>query len=140
MSEIIKPQVFIQDEIFKEKGNIRKIISLESSGYNGFGEAYLSNIKKGETKGWKKHKKMTLNLFVIFGEVDFYIMKEFGITKNNYFHIKLNSIKNNRLTIPPNFWVAFRGLSKGSSTIINISDIKHDEEEVERIDYKKFEI
>ena len=37
-------------------GDVFHSIKKNDSGYNGFGEAYFSFIKKNAIKGWKKHK------------------------------------------------------------------------------------
>ena len=57
----------------------------------GFGEAYFSTVNKDDIKGWKKHTKMTLNLVVPVGEIEFVIYndltKEFFsvvLSQNNY--------------------------------------------------------
>lgn len=88
-------------------------------------EVYLSTVKAGKTKGWKLHKKMTLNLAVVKGDVKFYVenpvteaRSEFIIGDSNY----------KRLTVPPNFWVAFQGLG-AENIVINVADYGHDEEE-----------
>ena len=41
------------------------IIKNESIGFDGFGEVYISKLKKGSLKGWKKHTRMVSNIKVI---------------------------------------------------------------------------
>ena len=81
-------------QIHHPKGDILHAIKKSDVGFSGFGEAYFSIINQGDVKGWKKHTKMTLNLVVPIGEIEFVIYdestKEFfntKISKNNYFHI-----------------------------------------------------
>ena len=38
-----------------------------------------------------------------------------------------------RLTVPPGIWVAFRGLSSPYSLVANLSNIIHDDGEVQRL-------
>ena len=71
--------------IFNSKGNIIKLININSTNYNGFGELYISKINYGKIKGWKKHTKMKMNIFVISGKVQFvfYYEKKKYISKNH---------------------------------------------------------
>ena len=39
--------------------------------FKGFGEAYFSQINPGAIKAWKLHLKMTMNIVVPIGEVNF---------------------------------------------------------------------
>ena len=102
-----------------------KILKKSETAYIDFGEAYFSTIKPGLIKGWKLHKIMTCNLVVPYGEVEFVISKDF-IEFNKYIIGKNNY---GRLTIPPNYWFAFKGKSHHDSIILNITDIEHRPEE-----------
>ena len=102
-------------------------------GYISFGEAYMSSINKGVIKGWKKHKKMTLNLIVIIGEIKFVVYNEL-----NYFETKLSNDNYFRLTISPGLWFAFKGLNKNNS-LINIANIAHDPNESENMNLFDFD-
>ena len=44
----------------------------------------------------------------------------------------------NRLTVPPNIWFGFKGL-QGKSMLLNIADIEHDPDEVERLNVNELE-
>ncbi len=110
-----------------DKGDIYHGITVTDKCYKGFGEAYFSRIKSGQTKGWKKHKKMTLNLIVPIGEVDFYIFDDRDQHKKDlFFKVTLSEIEYFRLTVPPMLWFAFSGKGKKESLILNISDVEHD--------------
>ena len=109
------------------RGNIYKIISKKSKFYCGFSELYISCIKKNETKGWNKHKKMTLNLFVIKGKIRIEIYKNNRKTRKI---LNENSLK--ILTIPPNTWVKFINLGQHSSKIINFANLMHNKNEMEK--------
>ena len=119
--------------IDNNKGDVMHGMRSEDSGYGGFGEAYFSKINRGDIKGWKKHNLMTLNLIVPIGQVKFVLyddrprhekrFNELIISLNNYY----------RLTVPPNIWVAFKGLGK-DNMILNIANIMHDPNESENKD------
>ena len=94
-----------------------------------FGEAYISKIKFGKIKAWKYHQKTTLNLAVPVGRVKFVFYSE----KSECFRkIEIGEKKYARLTVPPKIWFGFKGLSKIESIIINLTDLKHDPNEVLR--------
>ena len=115
------------------KGDIQHIMKASDPGYISFGEAYMSSINKGVIKGWKKHKKMTLNLIVIIGEIKFVVYNEL-----NYFETKLSNDNYFRLTISPGLWFAFKGLNK-SNSLINIANIAHDPNESENMNLFDFD-
>jgi dTDP-4-dehydrorhamnose 3,5-epimerase len=123
-----------EKKILNLKGNLFRIIKNKSSGYKGFGEAYFSWIKYGNVKGWKKHYKMTLNLVVPVGKVQFVFFSE----KKKVFKSIIIGEKNYyRLTIPPKIWFAFKGLSKKKSLILNFANITHKSDIIKKMPLKK---
>ena len=72
---------------------------------------------------------MTMNLIVPIGKVEF-----------NFYDNDLNFVLNkiigedyySRITVPPNIWFGFKGISLNTSYILNISNEIHDPLEVER--------
>ena len=124
-------------------GSVLHGIKRTDNYYKGFGEAYFSTVNFNCVKGWKKHIKMHLNLVVPHGEILFvlYDDRENSPTFKTYNEFKL-SIKNYvRLTIPPQIWVAFKGIGKQKNLLLNIADIEHDQQEIERrsLDKIKYE-
>ena len=124
-------------QILNPKGNIFHALKKSDVGFEGFGEAYFSTINHRAIKGWKKHTVMTLNLVVIVGEIEFVIYDE---VKDSFFSVKLSPKNYQRLTIPPNYWMAFRGIGKEDNILLNLASIEHDPEEsencnIESIDY-----
>jgi len=118
-------------------GDVMHVMKKSSVGYVDFGEAYFSNINSGVIKAWKRHKNMTLNIIVPFGKIKFVLFddrvkskchfQEFIISKDNYC----------RLTVPPMVWTGFQGMSGGDSMLLNIADIEHDSNEVDRLEIEK---
>ena len=115
-------------QIFNPKGDIFHAMKKSDSGFDGFGEAYFSTINRGDIKGWKKHTKMTLNLVVVSGEIEFVVYN----TKK-FFSVKLSHNNYQRLTIKPNLWMAFRGIGE-SNMLLNIANIEHDPNEAENLE------
>ena len=117
-------------------GMVMHAMKENSLGYKGFGEAYFSQVHDGAIKAWKRHKKMTLNLVVPVGEIKFVLfddrngLKQFQeviISRSNYC----------RLTVPPMVWIGFQGLSDSVSTLLNIANIEHNPNEVDRLKIEK---
>jgi len=112
--------------ISNQSGNVRKILDVDCESFYGFGEAYYSEIKYGNIKGWKMHAEMTLNLTVSYGKVKFVIIENKGsrIKFNEYV---ISNTNHQRITIEPNVWFAFQGLEKPVSVVLNIANIKHND-------------
>lgn len=109
-------------QIFHPKGDIYHAMKKSDDGFEGFGEAYFSTINKNEIKGWKKHTRMTLNVVVPIGEIEFVLYDE---ENKEFFSIKLSQNNYKRLTVKPNLWVAFRGIGK-HNILLNLASIEHD--------------
>lgn len=109
------------------KGDILHAMKKSDKGFDGFGEAYFSTINKNDIKGWKKHTEMTLNLVVPIGEIEFVIYDEIN---KQFFNIKLSENNYQRLTIKPNYWLAFRGLNN-HNILLNLASLEHDPNESE---------
>jgi dTDP-4-dehydrorhamnose 3,5-epimerase len=109
-----------------DHGDVWHAIKSSDLGYSGFGEAYFSSVKSGEIKGWKKHKEMTLNIVVPFGEIQFAMFDDRNKSLKTYQNVILSLANYSRLTVPPNVWMAFKGLSMETSVLLNIASIPHD--------------
>jgi len=119
------------------KGNVYHVMKEGDFGFCGFGEAYFSSIEFKGIKAWKRHISMTLNLIVIRGKIKFVLFESIqaSIKPSHFTEIILGPECNyQRLTIPPNIWMGFQGLSNETSILLNIANIKHDPEEIERLD------
>lgn len=112
-------------QIYNPKGNIFHAMKNSDIGYSGFGEAYFSTIDQNKIKGWKKHTKMTLNLIVPIGEIEFVIYNE---KNKDFFSVKLSKNNYQRLTVSPNLWMAFRGIGE-YNMLLNLASIEHDPNE-----------
>jgi dTDP-4-dehydrorhamnose 3,5-epimerase len=105
------------------------------AGYAGFGEAYFSTIHDGAIKPWKRHLRMTLNLVVLVGEIRFVLRDERpgSASLGQMQSLCLSPGKNyGRLTVPPGLWMAFQGRAAPASILINMADMLHDPDEIER--------
>jgi dTDP-4-dehydrorhamnose 3,5-epimerase len=119
------------------KGDIYHALKSTDEGYVGFGEAYFSQIEHGETKGWKRHNRMTLNIIVPVGSIKFVIYddREGSATYGQFKEITLSPESNyQRLTLAPGLWMAFYGVGEGTSMLIDIIPEPHDPTEASRKD------
>jgi len=122
-------------KIMHPSGDIFHGLRKSDKGYSGFGEAYFTTIHFEEIKGWKKHKKMQMNLIVATGNVRFYIYDD-EIGKFEYY--ELGSKNYGRLTVPPGLWMAFTGLDPGVNLILNIANIEHEPSEATNMPIETF--
>jgi dTDP-4-dehydrorhamnose 3,5-epimerase len=115
-------------QIYNPRGDVFHAVKKSDNGYAGFGEAYFSTIDFGEIKGWKKHKKMTLNLIVPLGAIEFVIYDDRvpPNSKGNFNSVILSLENYQRLTISPGLWVAFKGKGQPLNLLLNVASIEHD--------------
>ena len=119
------------------KGDIFHILHCTDDGYAGFGEAYFSEIEEGAVKGWKRHNRMALNLVVPVGAVKFVIYDDRpgSPTEGQFEEIVLSRDGEwRRLTVQPGLWMAFTGVGKGVSMLMDIIPEVHDDSEASRVD------
>jgi len=115
-------------------GNVMHGMKKTSNGFSGFGEAYFSHIKKNSIKAWKRHKLMTLNLIVPVGKIKFVIFDNRDLSCEKFQEVTISKEHYYRLTIPPMVWVGFQGIFNDESLLLNIADIEHSPEEIDRLD------
>ena len=128
-----KPYLTELKIIEQSQGCVMHGIKASDSSFVGFGEAYFSTVHNGLIKGWKLHREMTLNLVVPFGEIRFIVHA--GIHDKGEMPIEplidvvLGDNNYCRLTVPPNFWVAFKGVGVNINMLMNVANIEHDANE-----------
>ena len=108
------------------KGDVFHGLKAGEACFKGFGEAYFSSVHLGVTKGWKRHREMTLNLIVPAGSIEFHLRSEDGANSDS---VCLGDARYARLTVPPGVWMAFSGIGEGLNLLLNIASIPHDPEE-----------
>lgn len=118
-----------------EGGDVLHAMRRGDSGYAGFGEAYFSRVEWRAVKAWKRHRRMTLNLVVPVGTVRFvFIALEDQPARSEI----IGEPRYARLTVPPGVWFGFVGLADPVSLVLNVADMPHDPEEVDRADLSRF--
>jgi dTDP-4-dehydrorhamnose 3,5-epimerase len=129
--------ITLLDVIDTPGGNVMHGMKDTSAGYTGFGEAYFSQVDQGAIKAWKRHKKMTLNLMVPVGKIKFVLFDDREVTNIQLQEVIISVDNYCRLTVPPNVWIGFQGLSEGVSVLLNIANIEHDPVEIDRLKIEK---
>ena len=118
-------------QISVQGGDVFHGLKKSDSGFVDFGEVYFSFIEAGKRKGWKKHNRMSLNLMVPIGEVNFFIHDE-QLSKT--IRIRVGQSNYGRLSIKPGLWVAFEGAGHRENLVTNVASIEHDPQEAEQRD------
>ena len=119
--------------IHHPKGNVLHALKNSEESFSDFGEAYFTTINGGDIKGWKKHRKMIMNLIIPIGEVGFHFFHE-----NKSAFIQAGSSNYVRVTVEPNIWMAFEGIGDELNLILNIASLPHDPLEAENVDIGSF--
>ena len=119
-------KIFQIKKIKNVRGDIVKIVDKKKKYFKGFGELYLTEIKKREIKGWNYHKRNICLLFVASGKVKFYFKKKIKhtFTKSITINHKMNKI----LQINNNTWFAFTSYTK-KSLVFNFMNKIHNPKE-----------
>lgn len=110
-------------------GDVLKVLSASDPEHVGFGEAYMTWIKRDQTKGWKQHTRLISNIVVPVGLVRFSfvnpntgVRETFDVGENHY----------RLLHVPPGYWMAFRALA-ADSLVLNVANMEHDDAEERRL-------
>lgn len=121
------------NQISVEGGNVLHAMKKSEDGYEGFGEAYFSWVSEGSIKAWKRHINMTLNLVVPVGKVKFVFYCSEKLNSLEFRTEEIGEDNYVRLTVPPGIWFGFQGFESKNSLVMNIANIPHDVNEVERL-------
>ena len=112
-------------------GDVLHAMKQSDVGYAGFGEAYFSWVTDGAVKAWKRHTRMTMNVVVPVGKVRF-VFRLDGTDE-----LRVEEVGDGHyacITVPPGIWFGFKGLAKPQSLVLNIANIPHDPNEVEKLE------
>jgi dTDP-4-dehydrorhamnose 3,5-epimerase len=116
--------------ITTEGGDVLHAMKQSDPSYNGFGEAYFSWVALGAVKAWKRHLRMTMNAIVPVGQVRFV----FRLDGSDELRVEeIGEDRYARLTVPAGIWFGFQGLAEPKSLVLNIANIPHDPNEVQRL-------
>lgn len=120
MNDLKKIKVFKLQKFKNSKGNVLRGFRKNDKFLKNSAEIYFSWINKNAIKGWKLHKKMTMNLVVPIGKVKFVFYNG-----KNFKTIIVGERNYNRIFVPNNIFFAFQNLYKEKSLIVNNASIIH---------------
>jgi dTDP-4-dehydrorhamnose 3,5-epimerase len=127
-------------QIFDDRGAVMHIMRADWPQFAQFGEAYVSLVKEGSIKAWKRHRIMSQHLAVPAGEIKIVICDDRpgSPTCGAVQQIVTGARHYGLVRIPPMVWYGFKGLAAGDSLIFNCASHLHDPAEVDRIDPAQF--
>ena len=129
---IITPLKRIPDE----RGSVMHILKSSDQAFQGFGEVYCSTVYPGVVKGWHLHQRISLNYVVIRGTIKFvlYDGRAGSSTHGEVQEISMGDRNYVRVTVPPGLWNGFQGVGIEEAYVVNVTDMPHDPDEIERAD------
>ena len=122
------------NKIYNQNGHIFHFIKNTQNDKLG-GEIYFTQILNNKIKAWKYHKKATINLSVVIGEVKFVFFDE---NTNNFVDEIIGQDNYKKIIIPPKIWFGFKGLGLNYNLIVSFSNYEFDETEVDRKNISEF--
>lgn len=129
-------QVIPLQRIPDERGTIFHMLKCTDPHFLQFGEIYFSTVYSGIIKGWHKHREMTLNYACIEGRIKLvlYDDREGSPTKGESMELFLGPDNYSLVTIPPEVWNGFKGMSAPYAIVANCCTHPHDPSRSERRD------
>lgn len=111
-----------------ERGTVYHMLRSTDPHFIQFGEIYFSTVYPGVVKGWHKHRNITLNYACIFGRIKLvlYDERESSPTKGTLVEVFLGPDNYSLVTIPPEVWNGFKGMSDPYAIVANCSTQPHD--------------
>jgi hypothetical protein len=91
-------------------------------------EIYLSVLGPFQKKSWRKHRRLTCNLYVVSGSIEFCYQSPCGTIKS---FICRAGRKSSMIRIEPEVWFAFENKLSENAVIINGASSAHDPSEIE---------
>ena len=135
MDKLDEIQIINLEKILLKGGNIIKVFKKSDLKSVPFEEVYFSSVDHNFIKGWKKKKKMIMNLMVATGNVEFiFVTNDFKNSKK----IIVGESNNVRVQVPPNIWFCFKGISTKLNLVLNLASIEHNPDEIERLEINNF--
>ncbi len=104
-----------------DRGRVMKALQSDDRAFVKFGEAYISEIFPGVTKGWALHTLSTSNIVVPIGEARFVMVdaRDGSPTKGQYDDVTLGESNYQMLTVPPGIAYGWRNNSNRSALVFN---------------------
>jgi dTDP-4-dehydrorhamnose 3,5-epimerase len=121
-------------QLFDERGKVMHMLREDSPQFQRFGEIYFSLTNPGAVKAWHRHRRMTINYAVIFGEIKcvLYDDRPDSPTRGKISELFFSPENYCLVTIPPMIWNGFKGIGDKAAIVANCATLPHDPDEIER--------
>ena len=121
-------------QIFDERGKVMHMLRNDSDVFKKFGEIYFSTSFPGVVKAWHRHKEMTLNYAVIYGEIKFVLYDDrvSSPTKGQIQELYISPQNYILVSVPPMIWNGFKCIGTNESIVANCADVPHKSNEIDR--------
>jgi len=119
--------------IADDRGAVLHMLRADVPHFREFGEIYFSAVHRGVVKGWKRHRRATLNLAVPVGRVRLVVFddREGSPSRGQSADLVLGRDDYKLVVVPPGVWAAFQGIAEGTSLVANCSTLPHDPSEAD---------
>lgn len=117
--------------ISDERGPLMHMLRSDWPEFSGFGEVYFSCVAPGAVKAWRRHTRMTMQLAVPSGAVEFVLYDARPDSPSNG-ELQIETLSPDSadtyalLIVPPGIWNGFRGVAANMSIVANCASIPHD--------------
>ena len=125
-----------------ERGAVFHMLKATDPHFRAFGEIYFSSVHPGVVKGWKNHRRMTVNYACIAGRVRLVLFddRDGSPSRGALAEITLGPDEYALVVIPPDVWHGFQGIGEPLSIVANCATEPSDPDELDRLDPASTEI
>lgn len=118
------------------RGSVFHMLKATDAHFAGFGEIYFSSVYQGVVKGWKRHRRMTVNYACILGRLKLvlYDDRDGSSTSGAVAELFLSPEEYALVVIPPWIWHGFQGVSHPAAIVANCATEPSDPAELDRLD------
>lgn len=118
------------------RGTVLQMLNATDPHFSGFGEVYFSSVYPGVVKGWKRHRRMTVNYACILGRVKLVLYDDRGGSSTNgtVTELCLCPDEYRLVVIPPLVWHGFQGAGQPAPIVANCASEPSDPDELDRLD------
>ena len=126
--------------IHNQQGDLFRLMRRDDPGFYGPEEAYCTTVNCGKIKAWKRHRRMAVNLVPLAGLILLAIHDDRPKSPTNgKGWCRLLTPYLCRVTIPPNLWFGFQGISTEPNILLNLASLVHDPEECDTLSPEYFQ-
>jgi len=127
-----------------ERGRLMEILRSDDELFEKFGQVYMTTVKPGIVKAWHYHKLQRDNFCCVKGEIrlGLYDARKKSLTFGKTMDMSLSLDEPKLVSIPPNVYHGFKGMSDEESIVINAPTeaYNHAEPDEQRLDPYKNDI